>query len=146
MIALRPFFMLLGRASVFWVGLFTLAWLTLLVVGISEPDSRVTPYVSPLLVATLVFPGAAGWLFGLAIQEFQHTGFAAQLPAVRRKLLSGFLLAGVVVTAITLLFVRGLEPAPFGPAAPSSSMISLSDRPQAARTSSIMLLVRRTPK
>jgi hypothetical protein len=115
MTALRPFLTLIGRVSVFWLGLFTLAWLTILVVSLGEPEAAAVGYFDAVLVGSLGFPCAAGWLFGLVIQEFAHTSFAAQLPGVRRRIAVGYLAAGVIVTLVTVFFVSQLERGSFGP-------------------------------
>jgi hypothetical protein len=115
MTALRPFFTLIGRASVFWLGLFTLVWLTIVVVGLGQPEARVAQYLDAVLVGSLGFPCAAGWLFGLVVQEFAHTSFAGQLPGVRRRIAAGYLAMGALVTLMTVFFVAQSEPRPFGP-------------------------------
>ena len=90
MTTLRPFFLLLGRASVFWLGAIGLFVVSMVTAGVAKPDSPAILYLDATLIASLAFPGAAGWLVGLVIQEFQHTTFAHPLPGVRSRLRAGY--------------------------------------------------------
>jgi len=102
MTALRPFFLLLGRASVFWLGVFALFFVSMIVAGVATPDARLGLYLDATLLANLWFPAAAGWLVGLVIQEFQHTSFAHHLPGVRSRFAAGYLTTGLVVTVVVV--------------------------------------------
>lgn len=97
---LQPFFLLLGRASVFWIGSAVLASLAFILLVLGQPDEILTPYVNVAFVAALGLPMAAGWLGGAVIQEFQHCTCAWPLPGVNRRLGAGFLAAGLVITLI----------------------------------------------
>ncbi len=112
MTTLRPFFLLLGRASVFWLGAFALFIGSMIVVGVADPDSRAGLYLDATFIATLWFPAAAGWLVGLVIQEFQHTSFAHQLPGVRSRIAAGYLSTGLVVTVVVAGLIATLSSAP----------------------------------
>ncbi len=110
MTLLRPFFLLIARASVFWIGALTLLWLSVVVVGLAQPEARpVAALLDPGLIALVGYPAAAGWLFGGVIQEFQHTSFAYQLPRVRPRLAFGFVMAGLVVAALTVGLVSSVS-------------------------------------
>lgn len=120
---LQPFFLLLGRASVFWIGAAVFASLAFILLVLGQPDEILTPYVNVAFVAALGLPMASGWLGGAIIQEFQHCTCAWPLPGVNRRIGAGFLVTGVVITLIvaglvsqaqsnnlhfTTLFVLGL--------------------------------------
>ena len=97
---LRPFFLLMGRASVFWVGAAVLAGLSILLLGLSQPDEIITPYIDPVFLAAFAFPAVAGWLAGAVIQEFLHSSFAWALPSVRQRIAAGFFATGVAITSL----------------------------------------------
>jgi hypothetical protein len=101
---LAPFFLLLGRPAVFWIGLATLAASSLLVTGLSQPDELWVSYVNGALLAAFGFPAAAGWLAGFVVQEFQHSSFAWSLPGVRRRLAAGYLTTGLALSAVVTFF------------------------------------------
>jgi hypothetical protein len=105
MTALRPFFLLAGRASVFWIGLIQLFVVSVLVLGLAEPDSRLAPHVDAIFLAAFGFPTAVGWIAGTVVQEFQHTSFAMVLPRVRTRVAPGFLFAGLVVSGIVTALI-----------------------------------------
>ena len=93
--ALRPFFMLIGRASVIWLGIFALFISSIIVVGLTEEDAFFKPYVDVVFSVVFLFSASAGWLSGAVIQEFQHTTIAMFLPKVRFRLALGFLCGGL---------------------------------------------------
>ena len=109
MTRLLPFLTLVGRASVFWMGLFWGLTLILMTVGMSEADSRAAVYVNGIYFAIIAFPGCAGWLGGIVIQEFQHTTFADFLPGVRSRVRTGFIASGLFVTLfiVTVIGLKG---------------------------------------
>jgi hypothetical protein len=102
MTALRPFFMLVGRASVFWLGAVTLFTVSMIVAGVLAPESRLGLYVDGLFVAAFAFPASAGWLAGAVIQEFQHTTIANLLPGVRSRIAAGFLTTGLGIALLVV--------------------------------------------
>ena len=97
---LRPMFLLLGRASVFWIGAIWLFVASMFVAGITTPEARLGLILDPVFVSAVVFPACAGWLAGAVIQEFQHTSFAMVLPSVRLRIATGFLTIGFFVSLI----------------------------------------------
>jgi len=108
--AMRPFSLLLARASVFWLFVFGLGCASVFVLGISQPEAHLERYLDPALISAFGFPLLAGWLAGAAIQEFQHTSFAAVLPRVRTRVAMGFLVAGVAaVVVVTAVIALGSE-------------------------------------
>jgi hypothetical protein len=109
---MAPFFQLLTRASVFWLGSFALFCGFLIVAGVSNPDSPLDQYLDAGFIAILWFPAAAGWLIGLVIQDFQHTSFAHPLPDVRSRLAKGYLATGLVVSSVVALLVASSGSAP----------------------------------
>ena len=100
MIYLQPFFLLMGRAAVFWVGAAVLLALSFLLAGIGQPDEITAPYVDAVFLAALGFPAVAGWLAGEIIQEFLHCSFAWPLPSVLRRLASGFVVSGLTISLV----------------------------------------------
>lgn len=100
MTAVRPFFLLLGRASVFWLGAFALFAGAMIVAGAADRGTPIDRMLNAPFIATVWFPAAAGWLAGLMIQEFQHTSFAHQLPGVRSRLRAGYVGTGLVVALV----------------------------------------------
>ena len=103
--ALRPFFLLLGRLSVFWLSVFGLFVTSILVLGLSEPDGRFGMYIDTIFISAFGFPLLAGWLSGAVIQELQHTSFAAVLPNAGSRILKGFLFTGVVMSFIVTVWI-----------------------------------------
>ena len=101
---LQPFFLLIGRASTFWVGAAVLAALCILLAGLAQPEEIITPYVDAVFLAAFAFPAAAGWLGGALIQEFLHCTFAWPLPSVLRRIAAGYLVTGLAIS----LLVAGL--------------------------------------
>lgn len=97
---LQPFFLLMGRASVFWIGAAVLIGLSFLLVGFGQPDEIITPYVDVVFLAAFGFPAAAGWLAGAIIQEFLHCSFAWPLPSVLRRIAAGFLATGLTISLV----------------------------------------------
>lgn len=95
---LQPFFLLMGRASAFWIGSVVLAGLSVFLVGVGRPNEITGPYVDGVFLAVFGFPAAAGWLAGAIIQEFQHCTFAWVLPGVNRRIAAGFLATGAVIS------------------------------------------------
>lgn len=110
---LQPFFLLMGRVSVFWVGAAVLIGLTFVLAGVGQPDEITAPYVDPVFLATFAFPAAAGWLAGAIIQEFLHCSIAWALPSVLKRVAAGF-----VTTGLTL----SLAVAALGSQSPASSL------------------------
>jgi hypothetical protein len=95
-----PFFPLMGRAAVFWVGAATFAALGFLLLGLSQPDEIISPYVDASFLATFAIPALAGWLAGAIIQEFQGCTFAWALPAASRRVAAGYLSTGAVLSLL----------------------------------------------
>ena len=83
---LQPLFMLMTRAAVFWIGALALLCLTLLTLGLAEPDAVLGRHVDVLVFVAFAFPATAGWLTGAIVQEFQHCSFAWALPSAGRRL------------------------------------------------------------
>jgi len=102
MIAPRPFFLLIGRASVFWMSALGLFIVSLAALGFAQPDSRLAWYLDGVFVAAFAYPIFAGSLVGSVIQEFQHTSFAAFLPGVRYRIASGFLITALAVNVVVV--------------------------------------------
>jgi hypothetical protein len=103
--ALRPFFLLLGRLSVFWLSVFGLVVMSILVTGLSEPDEKFGMYIDSIFISAFGFPLLAGWLAGAVIQELQHTSFAAVLPKAGPRMFRGFLFAGVAMSLIVTVWI-----------------------------------------
>ena len=97
---LQPFFMLMTRAAVFWVGALALLCLTILTMGLAEPDAIIARYIDTVVFAAFAFPATAGWLAGAIVQEFQHCSFAWALPSVGRRLGAGYLATAAGVSLI----------------------------------------------
>jgi hypothetical protein len=97
---LQPFFLLMGRASVFWVGAAVLAGLSFVLAAIGQPNEMTTPYVDAVFLASFAFPSAAGWLAGAIIQEFLHCSFAWPLPSVLKRLAAGFVVTGLTISLV----------------------------------------------
>lgn len=95
--AMRPFFLLVGRASVFWLSAIGAAALSITVAGLTRPEAFPALRFDAVVLSAFVFPLAAGLLAGALVQELQHTTFAIALPDVRRRVATGFLLCGAVV-------------------------------------------------
>lgn len=95
-----PFFLLLGRASVFWIGIIYLFAVSMIVAGIATPGERLGLYLDAVFFANFAFPACAGWLANAATQDLQCTTFAANLPGVRPRIASGFLIAGLAVSVV----------------------------------------------
>lgn len=110
-----PFFLLLGRAAVFWVGLLVFVVIAILLTAFAQPDELPAVYVNVGFLAMFAFPTAVGWLAGAVVQEFQHSTFAWPLPGVRRRLALGFLTTGIAVTLFVATFVSLSESAPDRP-------------------------------
>jgi len=90
------------RAAVILQGLVYFLSISLIVIGVSDShQDYLAMYVNPVVLAILLYPGAAGWVTGLVIKDFQQTSFAQFLPGVRFRIATGFLITGLVVTAIT---------------------------------------------
>jgi len=113
--ALRPFFMLIGRASVIWLGIFALFIFSIIVVGLTEEDAFFKPYVDVVFAVVFLFSASAGWLSGAVIQEFQHTTIAMFLPNVRFRLALGFLCGGLLVVAAIVWFLALMNFSPQSP-------------------------------
>ena len=101
----RPFFLLIGRASVLWISVLGLIVVMLVLTGLAQPDEHLGLQFDTRFVAAFLIPGCAGWLAGAVIQEFQHTTFAAMLPGVGLRIASGFLLGGLVVTGAVIVII-----------------------------------------
>jgi hypothetical protein len=101
---LQPFFLLMGRASVFWIGAVAFLSLSFLVAVLGQPDEIFSPYIDAAFLAAVGFPILFGWLGGAVIQEFQHCSCAWPLPRLNRRLGAGFLASGSLV----VLVVAGL--------------------------------------
>ena len=97
---LQPFFLLMTRASVFWISAVVFLSLSFVLVALGQPNQRTTPYVDAAFLATFAFPAAAGWLGGAVIQEFLHCSFAWPLPAVLKRIAAGFAAAGLVLSLV----------------------------------------------
>lgn len=101
----QPFFLLAGRASVFWLGAIAVFIVSMMAAGLTRPDERLGIYVDPAFFAVFALPAFAGWLAGAMVREFQHTTFAALLPNVRIRIASGFLISGLAVTVIVATWI-----------------------------------------
>jgi hypothetical protein len=100
--AVRPFFLLVGRASVLWLSAIGVLVVAMIVAGVARPDERLGLYIDAVFFAAFAFPAFAGWLAGAIVREFQHTTFAAVLPHARFRIASGFLIAGLAVTVVVV--------------------------------------------
>ena len=109
---LRPFFLLLGRASVFWMGAIGLIVVGMVVAGISDPEERLGLILDAAFVAAFAFPAGAGWLAGAVVQEFQHTSFATHLPGVRFRIATGFVATGLVVSLVVVGLIGRMSTTP----------------------------------
>ena len=109
---LRPFFLLLGRASVFWMGAIGLFVVSMVVADIGDPDERLGLFLDAVFVAAFAFPAGAGWLAGAVVQEFQHTSFATHLPGVRFRIATGFAAAGLVVSLVVVGLIGRMSTTP----------------------------------
>ncbi len=112
---IRPFFLLLGRAAVFWVGFLVFVVIAFLLAAFSQPDELPADYINVGFLAMFAFPAAVGWLAGAIVQELQHCTFAWPLPDARRRLAAGFLTTGFVVSLVVATFVSQSESAPDRP-------------------------------
>jgi len=110
--ALRPFFLLVGRASVFWLSVIGVAALSITVAGLTQPDAFPALRFDAVILSAFVFPLAAGFLAGALVQELQHTTFAIALPDVRSRVSSGFLVCGAVVAIVVVgaIAMTGVPP------------------------------------
>jgi len=100
--ALRPFFLLLSRASVFWLSVVGLTAILFTITGLAKPDEKLGFVFDAVFLSAFVIPAGAGWLAGAVVQEFQHTSFAFGLPGVRSRIQTGFLTAGLAVTLVVM--------------------------------------------
>ncbi|MDH3626489.1 MAG: hypothetical protein OEV00_04700 [Acidobacteriota bacterium] len=112
MTTLRPFLLLLGRASVFWLAVYSLVVGGIILGGAAHAESPVGRYIDVFFIAVLWFTAAAGWIVGLVIQEFQHTSFAHHLPGVRSRIATGYLTTGIVVTVVVVGVISRLISTP----------------------------------
>ena len=97
---LRPFFLLLSRPAVFWIGTVVAASLGFLLLALSQPEEVITPWVDAAFLANLAWPAAAGWIGGSIIRDFQSTSLAWPLPGVNRRLAAGFVVTGIAVSTV----------------------------------------------
>ncbi len=95
--AMRPFFLLVGRASVFWLSAIGAAAIAITVTGLTQPEAFPALRFDAVMLSAFVFPLAAGFLAGALVQELQHATFAAALPGVRSRVSTGFLACGAIV-------------------------------------------------
>ena len=109
---LRPFFLLLGRASIFWMSVVWLFAVSMIVAGLTTPDARMGLHFDAVFVAAVAFPACAAWLAGAVIQEFQHTSFAMLLPGVRSRIAAGFLTTGFAVSLVVAASIVRLSSTP----------------------------------
>ncbi len=111
--SLQAFFLIMGRASVFWLGALGVFILSLLVTGLAEPDRTfIEHYADSVFVAAFAFPAGAGLLAGAVIQEFQHTTFATFLPAIRFRLATGFMVTGLLVSLVVVGLIATISSTP----------------------------------
>ena len=101
----HPFLLLMGRASVLWIGAAVLTSLAFILLVLGQPDELLTPYINVAFLAALGYPMACGWLGGAIIQEFQHCTCAWALPAVNRRLASGYLMTGFAIAVLIAILV-----------------------------------------
>ncbi|MGD8331986.1 MAG: hypothetical protein PVJ49_21305 [Acidobacteriota bacterium] len=110
-----PFYELIGRPAVFWLGLILAICLGILIAGLGDdPGELPAAYINAALLSAAGFPMLAGWLFAMVIQELQHTSCAWALPQIRGRLLAGYLISGVVIAVFVAFFAALAESAESG--------------------------------
>ena len=109
---LRAFFMIAGRDAVFWLGAFWIGFVSIVLLGITQPHAWMVGRVDAFILASVAYPALAGWLAGALIQELQSCTFTWTLPEVRRKISWGFFAVGVIVTFLVVGLVA-LQGSPY---------------------------------
>jgi len=100
----EPFFSLIGRPAVFWLGLGGVILIAIFLAGVGQPGTPPYAYANVAFLAALGFPALAGWLAGMTVQELQHATFSWPLPRVRGRLAAGYLITGATVAGFVALF------------------------------------------
>lgn len=74
--ALEPFFLLVGRPALFWLGLLAMASISIVFAAVTQPHAPTAAHIAPGFLAILIYPAACGSLVGAILKEFQHTTVA----------------------------------------------------------------------
>jgi len=100
--ALEPFFLLVARPAMFWVGSVAFVCTAILLSALGQPHAPTSAYLAPGFLAIFAYPTVCGVLAGAILREFQHSTVAWPLPGARRKLALGHLVAGLAITLVVL--------------------------------------------
>ncbi len=93
---------LIARPATFLWGLLAAMLVALVVAGVMEPDVPVVITSDHAFLVCFGYPFVGGTLAGMALREVQHSSFAWTLPGVRWKTAYGFLICGLVLSAIVV--------------------------------------------